>query len=69
MTILFCKHLNEKILYNKKEKANDITDFDKIYYCPDCKKYARFNSFSGTKCRYSKKLGDISDYLYIGGNK
>lgn len=33
---LFCQHKHKRIAYESKLRKS----FDKIYYCPDCKRYA-----------------------------
>lgn len=35
---LFCRHKRKRIAYESKLRRS----FDKIYYCPDCKRYATY---------------------------
>lgn len=63
---MFCKHKQAKPLY--------LSKVDAIYYCPDCKKYAKgmvdLNEKERQQLRWrrgSRGLGDISNYLYLGG--
>lgn len=65
MLRLFCKHKNERILYEKDDEC--------IYYCPDCKGYSRVSKHKylkkDEKTKYRSNPGDISNFKYLGGNK
>lgn len=71
----FCKHENAKILYASRKVINNRKDY--IYYCQDCRKYARGTTLLNDKgkfvaltdkksLKWSKKLGDITGYTYLG---
>lgn len=72
---LFCKHEKSKILYISRKVVNNKKDY--IYYCPNCKKYAKGRvlfdkngKFASetvkSSLKWSKKLGDLTGYIYLG---
>lgn len=73
---MFCKHQKARILYVSRKTVNAHSY--KIYYCPECRKYARFkaeimpdgsvaNVPKMVDLKWRKDLGDITNYTYLGG--